>query len=45
MRGRLTTHSTDSLLDKLIVLAINRGAVTSLAALFNLILVSACRTY
>ncbi|KAK0202096.1 hypothetical protein DFS33DRAFT_1276867 [Desarmillaria ectypa] len=35
---RTGIKTTDTLLDNLIILAINRGAVTSLAALFNLIL-------
>lgn len=37
-KKRTGIKMTDTLLDNLIILAINRGAVTSLAALFNLIL-------
>lgn len=37
-KKRTGIKTTDTLLDNLIILAINRGAVTSLAALFNLIL-------
>lgn len=37
-KKRTGIKKTDTLLDNLIILAINRGAVTSLAALFNLIL-------
>ncbi|KAF9044739.1 hypothetical protein BDZ89DRAFT_159227 [Hymenopellis radicata] len=39
LNGKRTgIKATDTLLDTLIILAINRGAITSLAALFNLVL-------